>query len=660
MASLFTSGRYQGFDGAVPAAGGLLYTYAAGTTTLLATYTTQAGNVPNANPVVLDASGRAPVRLGASSYRMVLKSSLGVTISDDDNIIGTESTSAAGLTGFDSSTAYAAGTVGKRLHDMPATPAWKGGDNTGGTPSTSALQAAADSLGTDTNELVLPVGTSWAINDQVTINGKTNFRISGKGKITQSTANKAIFVITNCSDFEVDGLSLYGRGTDFVPGADTANGVGVRLENCTNFRVVNTRFRNFGYAAVRVIGGCSAFSIDENDIQGTHTLGTPIAPGDTYQFGVIVQSGLSLAAPCSDFSVDGNRIQHVAMACRVEPLCFEYSFDENRVRHVIGQHGAYLNGTAFTACGNTVRDAYIDGIKAQAFQNTGLAVNEGLSHVLISDNRITNCGSGISVEKTSALANTSNNVKVSGNIISGISATGTGVYVSDTTDALISDNSISGGAYGILATVVTSGVGVSGAITGNRINDSLWCGISGYVNKLLTVSDNTILRPCTAAIAADPQQDAIHIAGSNAAHRVTIDGNTVMADTSTGVVYGLHVDTVASNLGANDLGGSPISYSGTASIRVRAGAGDFAGRALWAGIGIVGNAGYATTTITVTGVALGDIVTSVSLGSDLQGCALSASVTAANTLRIVINNLTGAGKTIADGFVRYAVARLAS
>ena len=96
MASLFTSGRYQGFDGAVPAAGGLLYTYVAGgTTTPLATYTTQALNVPNANPVVLDASGRAPVRLGASSYRMVLKSSLGVTISDDDNIIGTESTSAA-------------------------------------------------------------------------------------------------------------------------------------------------------------------------------------------------------------------------------------------------------------------------------------------------------------------------------------------------------------------------------------------------------------------------------------------------------------------------------------------------------------------------------------------------------------------------------------
>ena len=41
-----------------PLAGGLLYTYAAGTTTPQATYTTAAGNVANANPIVLDSAGR--------------------------------------------------------------------------------------------------------------------------------------------------------------------------------------------------------------------------------------------------------------------------------------------------------------------------------------------------------------------------------------------------------------------------------------------------------------------------------------------------------------------------------------------------------------------------------------------------------------------------
>ena len=43
-----------------PLSGGLLFTYAAGTTTKTATYTTSVGNVANSNPIVLDSSGRTP------------------------------------------------------------------------------------------------------------------------------------------------------------------------------------------------------------------------------------------------------------------------------------------------------------------------------------------------------------------------------------------------------------------------------------------------------------------------------------------------------------------------------------------------------------------------------------------------------------------------
>ena len=38
----------------IPLAGGLLYTYAAGTSTPLATYTTFSGNISNSNPIILD------------------------------------------------------------------------------------------------------------------------------------------------------------------------------------------------------------------------------------------------------------------------------------------------------------------------------------------------------------------------------------------------------------------------------------------------------------------------------------------------------------------------------------------------------------------------------------------------------------------------------
>lgn len=72
-----------------PLAGGLLYSYQAGTTTPQATYTDQGGGTANANPVVLDASGRADVWLDPTlSYKFVLKDSGGSTIWTVDDVVG--------------------------------------------------------------------------------------------------------------------------------------------------------------------------------------------------------------------------------------------------------------------------------------------------------------------------------------------------------------------------------------------------------------------------------------------------------------------------------------------------------------------------------------------------------------------------------------------
>lgn len=82
-------------DDGDPLAGGLLYTYAAGTSTPLATYSDVALATPNANPVVLDAAGRATVFLSATSYKFVLKTSAGATIWTADNISAVPSTTIA-------------------------------------------------------------------------------------------------------------------------------------------------------------------------------------------------------------------------------------------------------------------------------------------------------------------------------------------------------------------------------------------------------------------------------------------------------------------------------------------------------------------------------------------------------------------------------------
>ncbi len=70
-----------------PLSGGKLYTYAAGTTNNLATYTTSdlAGSA-NANPVVLDAGGRATVFLQPKAYKFKLDNSSDVEQWVQDNI----------------------------------------------------------------------------------------------------------------------------------------------------------------------------------------------------------------------------------------------------------------------------------------------------------------------------------------------------------------------------------------------------------------------------------------------------------------------------------------------------------------------------------------------------------------------------------------------
>jgi hypothetical protein len=85
---------WQFFDNnGAPLTGGKLYTYAAGTTTPQATYTTVSGATAHANPIILDSAGR--VSAGGQiwltvglSYKFVLKTSVDVQIWSADNITG--------------------------------------------------------------------------------------------------------------------------------------------------------------------------------------------------------------------------------------------------------------------------------------------------------------------------------------------------------------------------------------------------------------------------------------------------------------------------------------------------------------------------------------------------------------------------------------------
>lgn len=82
----------QFFDNnGIPLNGGLIYTYQAGSSTPLATYTDINGTVANANPIVLNSSGRLANEIWLSYgyfYKFVLKDSSGSTIGTYDNLYG--------------------------------------------------------------------------------------------------------------------------------------------------------------------------------------------------------------------------------------------------------------------------------------------------------------------------------------------------------------------------------------------------------------------------------------------------------------------------------------------------------------------------------------------------------------------------------------------
>ena len=91
-ASLTPSPVMQFFSNAgIPLVGGKLYTYLAGTSTPLATYTDFGGLTANTNPVILNTRGEANIWLGTSFYKFTLTDANDAQIWSVDNISGSTS-----------------------------------------------------------------------------------------------------------------------------------------------------------------------------------------------------------------------------------------------------------------------------------------------------------------------------------------------------------------------------------------------------------------------------------------------------------------------------------------------------------------------------------------------------------------------------------------
>jgi len=102
--SIFAGVGAQLFDNnGVPLAGGLIYTYAAGTTTNQATYTSSTGLTAHSNPIILNAAGRVPSGeiwlLSGLNYKFLVKTFDNVQIASYDNV-GSAAAGAAVIANF--------------------------------------------------------------------------------------------------------------------------------------------------------------------------------------------------------------------------------------------------------------------------------------------------------------------------------------------------------------------------------------------------------------------------------------------------------------------------------------------------------------------------------------------------------------------------------
>lgn len=262
MAALMPQGKQQYFTaGGIPLVGGKVYTYAAGTTTPLATYTTAAASTPNANPVILDSRGEASIFFSAANYKIVVKDSLDSTIWTQDNLPGDAAativanlaaSSGSSLVGYIQAGAGAVAlTVQSKLRESIVASA-KGfgavGDNT--TDDSAALNAmfVAGAGGT----IELEPGKTYKCLSTLTIRGDAT-KIKGNGATINSYATGSAIT------FALVGGTRYPVNVDIQDLSIVAYGVGAyairTLTSYSTYRrvsialpIVNVSGRGFALA----------------------------------------------------------------------------------------------------------------------------------------------------------------------------------------------------------------------------------------------------------------------------------------------------------------------------------------------------------------------------------------------------------------------------
>jgi len=282
--------------------GGKLYTYAAGTTTPQATYTSSSGATAHANPIILDSAGRVPggeiwLTVGLT-YKFVVNTSANVLIGTYDNVSSQVNTDASLVTYTPAGTGAVTTTVQAKLRQYVSVKDF-GAVGNGSTNDTAAIQAAIDAVNSaGGGEVNIPAGSylsgALTLKDKVSITGVglaskfvavsgaynfftgtslTNIKLSDfYVDLTAQTSAYNGMYITGIQDSEISGVTIYNAA-----GFGWLIFTSVRCRYLRN--TINTTRQWDGMTITtgsidNVIEGNSVFNSYDSGIGFTNTLGT--------------------------------------------------------------------------------------------------------------------------------------------------------------------------------------------------------------------------------------------------------------------------------------------------------------------------------------------------------------------------------------------------
>jgi hypothetical protein len=511
-----------------PLVGGKLYTYAAGTTTPLATYTDYGGGTANANPVILDSRGEASVWLGTALYKMALYSATDVLIWTVDNIGGfatlaqLAASGGSNLVGFlQAGTGAVATTVQTKLRESVSVLDF-GADPTGVADSTTAINAAALAVSSAGGLVFFPPGT-YKTTAAINLYSKVTYYGAGSASVIACTSGDVNqFYGTGLSECTVRDLKISATavGTTAYVGA-------INFETSTNCYVSNVEIVGMAWAGILLSNSsyCKISGVYAHGWQGSVQDSADINVFRISQFnivdgnflygggwhGVLVQDPGTSLIPSKNI-ITNNRIgAHAAYGIVTYNIDSADSFTEITNNFIEGILGSVLTGSSGAGIyvqssggaivsGNTIRNCCINTTNA-TLTPAGIGFNNissGLSPCVCTGNNIIDIVNYNGIEVASSVGG----VLIVGNtirLVNNTSSSTNGVYINAASNCVVSNNVI------VLATATnTSGIslyanGVSTSntvISGNNITGGGYTGIrtiqtAAYVNNFVTVSNNT-------------------------------------------------------------------------------------------------------------------------------------------------------------------------